>query len=170
VRDAGVGDIEPMCEILNTSLGRPEVSWRETPATLEDIIAWFPGGASPKIELIVGVDAGDRPIGFASAEFYHPASGFRRTASHGIYCDYHRRGGGTGTLMLAELRARLQRKGFLTQVARIDASNEPSIRFHRARGFRTVGKLPGVGVKGDETRDLVEMMRAIADARPGAFS
>ena len=91
-----------------------------------------------------------------------PASGrccYRGVGEVSVYVAEHARGAGLGRALLEELVGRSERDGYWTLTAGVFPENEPSIRLHRACGFREVGVRERLGELGGVWRDVVLLER-----------
>jgi phosphinothricin acetyltransferase len=53
-------------------------------------------------------------------------------------------------------------------VGALDADNVDSLRFHQRLGFHEVGRLPELGFKFGQWRELVLVQRRLSDGQPEA--
>jgi len=76
-----------------------------------------------------------------------------------VYVADSARGTGVGRELLAELVARSEQAGYWTLTAGVFPENEPSLRLHRACGFREIGVRERLGQLNGVWRDVVLLER-----------
>jgi phosphinothricin acetyltransferase len=76
-----------------------------------------------------------------------------------VYVAEEARGVGLGRVLLAELVERSEQMGYWTLTAGVFPENEPSLRLHRACGFREVGVRERLGRLRGAWRDVVWLER-----------
>ncbi len=102
--------------------------------------------------------------GYAYASAYRARSAYRYSVENSVYIDEELRGQGLGRLLIAELIAQSEARGYRQMVAVIgDSANRASIRLHAAHGFVQTGLLPSVGFKFGRWVDTVLMQRPLGD-------
>jgi phosphinothricin acetyltransferase len=103
-----------------------------------------------------------RVLGYAYAGPYRPRPAYRGRVEDSIYVDPQAQRRGVGRLLLADLIATAQARGFRQMVAVIgDSSQFASIGLHHDLGFEPVGTLKSVGFKFGRFLDSVLMQRAL---------
>lgn len=109
-------------------------------------------------------EIGGRVAGYAYAGPYRPRIAYRYTVEDSVYIgpDAHRQG--IGRLLLAELLAQAEARGFRQMIAVIgDSAQTASIELHRSLGFVPVGTFTSVGYKHGRWLDSVLMQRALGE-------
>ncbi len=104
--------------------------------------------------------------GFAYVSQFRTRSAYRFTVEDSVYIAPGYEGQGLGRLLLARLIESCREAGLRQIVAIIGGGSPASVRLHASLGFQPVGRLPAVGHKFGEWRDLVIMQRAISGDRP----
>jgi len=107
--------------------------------------------------------------GYAYAGPYHLRPAYRWTVEDSIYLDPQFRRQGIGRLLIRQLLADVETRGFRQIIALVgDSTNTASIALHAAAGFQRVGTLRSVGYKHGRWLDVVMMQRPLggADASP----
>ena len=104
--------------------------------------------------------------GFAFASQFRARSAYRYTVEDSVYIAPGYEGQGLGRLLLGRLIDSCREAGLRQMVAIIGGGSPASVRLHASLGFQPVGRLPAVGHKFGEWRDLVIMQRAIRGDRP----
>ena len=112
-------------------------------------------------------EEGGRILGYSYATLYRARSAYRFTLEDSVYVREGCGGKGIGRALLRELIDGCSKGPWKQMVAVIgDSANHPSIRLHRALGFREVGTLEAVGFKLDRWVDSVLMQRALQGGHP----
>ncbi len=164
IRDASSEDIPAVLAIYNDVVATSTAIFRDTPATLEDRLAWWTERVAQGYPVLVAVE-GDLVVGFATFGDFRSWPGYRFTVEHSVHVRADRRGSGIGHALMLPLIERAQGLGKHVIVAGIDGANEASLRFHARLGFERVGHLREVGFKFDRWLDLVLMQRQLAPPR-----
>jgi L-amino acid N-acyltransferase YncA len=103
-------------------------------------------------------------IGYAYVGPYRPRPAYRFSVENSVYFDPKAQGRGIGKLIMQELIAQSERRGFRQMVAVIgDSANVASIGVHRSTGFRMVGTCENVGFKFGRWLDTVMMQRDLGE-------
>jgi L-amino acid N-acyltransferase YncA len=103
--------------------------------------------------------------GYAYAGPYHLRPAYRWTVEDSVYLDPQFQGQGIGRLLLRELLADAEARGFRQMIALVgDSANAASIALHAAAGFQRVGTLQSVGFKHGRWLDVVVMQRPLGSA------
>ena len=165
VRDLTEDDIPAITAIYNDLIARTDVIWLEEPVTVADRTAWLHGLRPDDAALAAVADDGT-VIGYAAIFEFRAKAGYWPTVELTIMLHQAHRGAGAGQALMDELVSRAITAGRHVMVAGIDGGNTGSIRFHERNGFRTVGRMPGVGRKHGHPLDLVLMQRTLPAADP----
>jgi L-amino acid N-acyltransferase YncA len=104
-------------------------------------------------------------IGYAYAVPFRKRPAYRYVVKHSIYVDPNHLHRGVGRLLLPALIDACAAAGYRQLIGYIDASNEASLKLHRACGFVQAGYLSSVGFKYGRWTDSVIMQRSLG---PGA--
>ena len=105
-------------------------------------------------------------LGYAYAGPYRPRPAYRYSVEDSIYIAPEAQRRGAGRLLLQELIAASETRGFRQMIAVIgDSAQTASIELHRATGFRMIGTIEATGFKHGRWLDTVIMQRALG---PGA--
>jgi phosphinothricin acetyltransferase len=109
-------------------------------------------------------DVGGRIDGYAYAGPYRPRIAYRYTVEDSVYVHPRAYRNGIGRMLLSELIAQAEARGFRQMIAVIgDSAQSPSIALHRSLGFTLVGTLKDIGFKHGRWLDSVLMQRALGD-------
>lgn len=121
-------------------------------------------GLGEREALLVLVDP--EVVGWGIVKQYSDRLGYRVAGETSIYLDRSLRGRGYGTRLQQALIEQCRVFGYHHVVARIWASNENSISFHRKFGYELVGVQKEVGFLGGQWRDVAILQRLFAEVGP----
>jgi L-amino acid N-acyltransferase len=161
VRDAVEGDLPAILEIYNDIIATSTAVYRDTPATLDDRLAWWRAKQEPGFPTLVA-DHHDVVIGFATFGDFRSWPGYRFTVEHTVHVHRDHRGRGVGAALMGPLIARAESLGKHVMIAGVDADNAGSIAFHERLGFERVAHFHQVGFKFNRWLDLVFLQRFLA--------
>jgi phosphinothricin acetyltransferase len=163
VRDATGHDLPAILDLSNALIPTTTVAWTDRLETLAEREAWSARRRSAGDPVLVA-DADDVVVGFCAWGPFRDNErwpGYRFTVEHTIHVREDRHGQGVGRALVTELVTRAQAAGLHAIVAALDGGNDASLAFHRALGFREVGRLPEVGRTFDRWLDLVLVQRVL---------
>ena len=107
-------------------------------------------------------EADGQLLGYAYAGPYRPRPAYRFSVEDSIYIAPQAQRRGLGRLLLAQLIADSEARGFRQMIAVIgDSANVPSIELHRALGFTMIGTFADCGFKFGRWLDSVFMQRTL---------
>lgn len=107
-------------------------------------------------------DVGGRIAGYAYAGPYRPRIAYRHTVEDSVYVHPRAQRHGIGRMLLTELIAQADARGFRQMIAVIgDSAQTASIELHRSLGFLPVGTFANIGFKHGRWLDSVLMQRAL---------
>jgi phosphinothricin acetyltransferase len=158
IRDASEADLPSILEIYNDAVVNTDAIWNEKPADIENRRKWLESHADAGLPIIVAVDDDGILCGYASLSEWRPFEGYRHTVENSVYVNKHKRGKGTGRILMQELIKRASELNMHAIVAGIEAENAASIKLHEQLGFKTAGKLDEVGIKHGRWLDLIFMV------------
>jgi phosphinothricin acetyltransferase len=161
VRDAVVADLPSLLEIYNEVIANSTAVFSDQPVTLEERERWLQARHADGFPVLVAVD-GDEVVGFGSFGPFRTWPGYLSTVEHSVHVRADRRGGGIGSLLLAELIERARALGKHVIIAGIEAENAASMRLHARLGFEPVARLSEVARKFDRWLDLVFMQLTLS--------
>lgn len=104
-------------------------------------------------------------VGYAYAVPFRKRPAYRYVVKHSIYVDPNHLYRGVGRLLLQALIDACAAAGFRQMIGYVDASNEASLKLHKAFGFLQAGYLSSVGFKFGHWTDSIIMQRSLG---PGA--
>lgn len=164
VRAATAADLPDIRRLFNTLIPTTTVAWRDHPADPGEMRVWF-GDQQAAGHPVLVAEVDGVVTGYTCWSTFRGGErfpGYRHTAELTIHVDSAHHGLGIGRALLSGLIDEGRRHGIHALVAGIDGDNTASVAFHRAMGFREVGRLPEVGRKFDRWLDLVLMQRIVA--------
>jgi len=113
--------------------------------------------AHPALRLVA--ERGGSVVGWAALSPSSPRRCYRGVGAVSVYVAEAARGVGIGRRLLGRLVESSEDAGYWTLTAGVFPENEPSLRLHRACGFREVGLRERVGESGGVWRDVVWLER-----------
>ena len=113
---------------------------------------WFKN--SDLYPIIVYETENDVIAGWASLSQWSPKEGYKFTTEISVYVHSAYQNQGIGKKLIKEIIKLAKEKNFKTIVARIDESNEISIKLHSKLGFETIGIMKKFGYKFDKFYDI----------------
>lgn len=156
IRDVTQSDAEAIATIYAHHVLHGTASYELEPPSVEETLAKIRRVTGPGWPFIVACVEG-RVAGYAYVTQFRDRAAYRFTCEDSIYVDPERMGQGVGRALLNALIERSAAYGFRTVVAVIGGAEPASIALHRACGFKTVGRLKGVGFKFGRWLDSVYM-------------
>ena len=159
MRPARPEDAERIAAIYNEGIEDRVATFETTPRSPEDVAGWLAGDLP-----VLVAERDGAVVGFARVSPYSDRCVYARVGEHGVYVDRGARGAGVGRALLGALCAEAERAGLYKLTARILSENEPSLRAHRAAGFREVGVQQRHGRLDGEWRDVVLVERLLGEA------
>jgi L-amino acid N-acyltransferase YncA len=154
IRAAVLADFEVITAIYNDIVLHSTATYNDTPATLDERVAWWRSRHAQDYPVLVAVED-DAVIGFASFGDFRPWPGYRHTVEGTIHLATSARGQGHGRQLLDALVERARGLGKHIMIAGVDSGNAASLRFLTRYGFKQVGQLHEVGYKFGRYLDLV---------------
>ena len=109
---------------------------------------------------LVAEDSGEI-IGYAYASGYYGRAAYAWTVEISIYVKEQGGYKGVGSKLYQHLESQLQQQGIQTILSCLAYPNEPSERFHKKYGFKTIGHMEKVGYKHGKWHDTIWMQKHI---------
>ncbi|MDO4920845.1 MAG: GNAT family N-acetyltransferase [Phascolarctobacterium sp.] len=106
---------------------------------------------------------GGEYLGYAYAHQFIPRAAYQWGAEVTIYLAPAGQGCGLGKVLYDALENILRLQGVVKAYACVTASNEHSVKFHEARGYRIVGTFKDTGFKHGHWLDMVWLEKALAE-------
>jgi L-amino acid N-acyltransferase YncA len=106
-----------------------------------------------------------RVVGYAYVVPFRKRPAYHYVVKHSIYVDPVHLHRGVGRLLLPALVDACAAAGYRQMIGYIDASNEASLKLHKAFGFEQAGYLSSVGFKYGRWTDSIILQRSLG---PGA--
>ncbi|NHB85541.1 N-acetyltransferase [Tessaracoccus sp. HDW20] len=161
IRPANAKDIEAITAIYNEAGVGTTASYALEPVTVDDRRAWFDRLAGGNFPVLVFEDGGV-VTGYASYGPFRSLGGYANTVEHSVYIASGHRAAGAGRMLMMALIDVARGAGVHVMVGVIDGANTESIAFHERLGFEVTGRLPEVGHKFGQWRDVVFVTRILA--------
>jgi len=154
IRVAALADFEAITAIYNEVVLHSTATYNETPATVDERVAWWRSRQAQDYPVLVAVED-DTVVGFASFGDFRAWPGYRYTVEGTIHLAPAARGRGLGRQLLDALVERARGLGKHILIAGVDSENAASLRFLTRYGFQQVGQLQEVGYKFGRYLNLV---------------
>lgn len=106
---------------------------------------------------------GDEYLGYAYAHAFVPRAAYQWGAEVTIYLAPAGQGRGLGKVLYDALENILRLQGAVKAYACVTASNEHSVKFHEAQGYRIVGTFKDTGFKHGHWLDMVWLEKTLAE-------
>ena len=158
IRQATEQDLPALLAIYNDIILRTTAVYDYEPHSIDMRRAWYKAKLEAGYPVFVAVSGG-RLVGFSSFGPFRAWAAYQFTVENSVYVAEDQRGKGIGRALLPPLLEAARQKGLHTMVAGIDATNEASLRLHRAAGFQEVGTFREVGFKFGRWLDLTFLQR-----------
>ena len=146
-RHAESGDVARITAIYNTVIVDSHVSFDAEPQTVAQRTEWLASKTRDGLYQAWVAEVDSDVVGVAYSTPWKPKSGYVGTVETTIVFEPVMTGRGLGRGLMERLLESITRGGALQAIAVVALPNEPSIRFHHAMGYRTVGVLEDVGTK-----------------------
>lgn len=156
VRDATPGDAPAINAIYNTYIVDSHVSFDTEPWSDERRAGWLAERIDLGYPALVATER-SHVVGAAWSGPWRDKAAYRATVESTIVLADEATGRGIGTLLYGALLDRLRAAGFLVAIAIIALPNDASVALHARLGYREVGVLDGVGVKGQRRHSTLIM-------------
>jgi L-amino acid N-acyltransferase len=150
VRPVRPGDADALRGIFNWAVANTDAIMAYDPRTPEEQADWMARHDWAEYPALVATHPEDGAVlGYASLSNFIPRPGYARTAevSSYVHPDWH--GLGIGNALLTALCREADARGFVSLLAFITSTNEPSLRLYARHGFTPAGVLRRAGFKFD---------------------
>ena len=163
IRPARVEDAETISEIYNLEVTTGTSVFDIEPRNVEQQRRWLTERSGVHAVLVAEED--DAVVGFAALSPFKERPCYNTTVESSVYVAATHQRRGVGRKLLLQIVQVATDHGFHTMIARIEASNEPSVELHRAVGFESVGTEREVGRKFGRWLDVREMQLMLGRKR-----
>ena len=153
VRTATLADLSSCVAIYNHWVAEGVATFDDQPWTLADGILWYEQHQAEEYPVLV-LELDGAVAGFGTLSRWSRKSGYRRTAEVSLFLAPEEVAAGHGKKLLQKLVEAGQARGHHVLLARIEASNEGSVRLFRGSGFEPVGVMREVGFKNKRWLDV----------------
>lgn len=165
IRPARHEDLDQITAIYNEAGVGTAASYALEPVTLADRQAWFRRLSAEDCPVLV-LTSEDEIIGYASYGTFRALAGYSYTVEHSVYIRSGHRAAGGGRMLMNALLDYARGRGVHVMVGVIDGDNVDSVTFHERLGFSVTGRLPQVGRKFGQWRDIVFVARVFDGPEP----
>jgi phosphinothricin acetyltransferase len=163
IRPATEADLPAITAIYEHAVRFGTATFELDPPDLAEMTRRFRALADGKYPYLAA-ELNGSVIGYAYAGPYRPRPAYRFSVENSVYFDPKAQGRGIGKVILQELIAQSEQRGFRQMVAVIgDSANAASIGVHRSTGFRMIGTCENVGFKFGRWLDTVMMQRDLGE-------
>ncbi len=161
IRPAQISDLPTILAIYNDAVLTTTASWDYEPSTLEQRTQWFHQHDEEGLPVLVAVNADGMVVGWGSLSKFREKIGYQFTVEHSVYVAADQRRQGVGRLLVLALIDAARDLGKHIIIGGLDATNEPSLKLHKALGFEEVARMKQVGYKFDRWLDLVFLQKTL---------
>jgi L-amino acid N-acyltransferase YncA len=165
LRPAELDDAEAIRAIYNLEVETSTATFDLVPRSLEAQREWL-SARSGAFAAIVADDDG-AVVGFTAISPYKERAAYRTTVEDAVYVHRAHHGRGIGKLLLSEMIVVANVHGFHAMIARIERTNEASVKLHEACGFTIIGTEIEVGRKFNRWLDVTLMQRMLGGPENG---
>lgn len=162
IRDPRDDDFASIAAITNHYIATTAIHFGYEPVTADELCTSWRDHRERFPYLIAA--EGERVIGYAKAGVWRERAAYAWTTEVTVYVapDAHR--GGIGRALYTQLFAELAQRKFHSAIAGITLPNDPSVAFHLAFGFESVGVVREAGFKHGTWHDIQFLQRWITAA------
>lgn len=157
-RDAQADDLDGVFAILDQQIRESVNTFRIQPLDAAAKEQWWQTHRGERYPALVAV-RDTAVLGWASLAPFGGYEAYAATAEVSVWVAGQARNSGIGSALYQHLLARAEGLKFHCLIARIEATNEASLRLHRRFGFQQCGYLREVGEKWGQRLDVVLMQR-----------
>ena len=165
IRAASVSDVPAMLAVYTPYVTDTAVTFAYEPPTVEAFTQRFLRLSAVYPWLVLEEDG--RILGYACADRAFEKDAYAWCAEVSIYLSREAAGQGRGRALYLALEQALAERGVMILYGLITASNEASLRFTAAMGFRRVGLLAASGWMFGRWHDVVWMEKRLSEGPPG---
>lgn len=162
IRDAQLEDAKELLAIYRPYVEETAITFETEVPSLAEFKQRIETTQKQFPYLVAEID--DNIVGYAYAHEYYGRAAYAWTVEVSIYVDKTARSSGVGTALYDCLEAALQKQGIINFLACISLPNEPSICFHRKRGYQQVAHFDRVGFKFDTWHDIVWLQKRVQES------
>ena len=157
IRQARAHDASAIAAIANVIIRDTLVTFTTDERSVESVVAEIEtrGPAFLVAERSGAVE------GFATYGTFRSGPGYAQCREHSIQLAPEARGQHVGRSLMEALEAIAREDNVHVLVAGISSANPAAIAFHKAIGFKQVGRMPEVGFKWGQRLDLVLMQKIL---------
>jgi phosphinothricin acetyltransferase len=165
IRVARASDFPALTQITNHYIATTAIHFAYEPLGDGELEAtWRSYG--DRYPWLVAVET-DQVVGYAKAGVWRDRAAYAWTTEVGLYVADRARGRGIGRALYGDLLDTLARRGFRSAVAGIVLPNAPSVAFHRAFGFVSIGVVRDAGWKHERWHDVEFLQKRFREDAAG---
>lgn len=154
IRSARLEDVEAIQELWNYASTHTLVNFSTDTHSRADVERMV----HERAPAFLVIDGG---LGFATYGRFRPGPGYAHTVEHSVHIAREARGLGYGRALMTRLEEVARADGNHAMVGAVSGANPPALAFHKSIGFRVVAKMPEVGRKWGQWRDLYLVQKLI---------
>ncbi len=162
IRHATAADVPAMLGVYAPYVTDTAITFEYEPPTEAEFAARFVRVTKDYPWLVLEEEG--RILGYAYAARAFEKAAYAWCADVTVYLAREAVGQGRGRALCLALEEELRRRGVVILYALVTASNEPSLRFHAALGYREVGRLEASGWKHGKWHDVIWLEKRLAPA------
>ena len=164
VREYTKDDLQAIADIYNESIARGGITMDTKLYSAEDMRSQVKKFSDRETILVGELDGS--VIGWGIIKRYSDRPGYRVCCETSIYLSFAQTGKGYGKILQSNLLQKVVEFRYHHVVAKIFASNQKSIDFHKQFGFEIVGLQKEIGFMKGRWYDMVIMQLILADVPP----
>lgn len=146
IREVRQSDVDAICEIYNHYVLNTVVSFEEQAVAAEEMRKRIEEVRAAKLPWLIFENEG-RVLGYAYASAWKSRCAYRHSVESTVYLRPDAVGRGHGSLLYAELLARLRDAKLHTAIGGIALPNPGSVALHEKLGFEKIAHFKEVGSK-----------------------
>lgn len=154
IRQALEADLPEILDIFNDAILHTTAVYDYNIHSLDERTKWFEQKKRDGFPLFV-YEKNGRIAGFATFGSFRAWPAYKYTIEHSVYVSKDFRNEGIAKKLMKAIIDTAVEREYMTIVAGIDATNEPSIKLHESLGFEYSGTIKKAGYKFGKWLDLV---------------
>ena len=160
IRPARPADAGAIIALWNPVIRDTVITFNPVEKTEKDVEALIAEATARDWGFLVAEEGG-HVQGFARYFQFRGGQGYARSMEHTIYLNPACHGRGLGHALMEALESHARARGMRMLIGGITGSNASSLRFHTARGYAEVGRIPDAGFKFGTYHPLVLVQKRL---------
>ncbi|NYS26590.1 N-acetyltransferase family protein [Rhodobacteraceae bacterium 2376] len=160
IRAARPDDAGAIIGLWNPVIRDTVITFNPVEKTEKDVDALIAEATARDWGFLVAEEGG-HVQGFARYFQFRGGPGYARSMEHTVYLDPLAHGRGLGHALMEALESHARARGMRMLIGGITGSNAASLRFHAARGYAEVGRIPDAGFKFGTYHPLVLVQKRL---------